>query len=65
MHTVLFLHAEASLRPSGDQATHSTQFLWPLHVCSGVSVVRSQKRTVESPEPLASCLRHREREQIK
>mmetsp|Transcript_23914 Transcript_23914/g.56778 ORF Transcript_23914/g.56778 Transcript_23914/m.56778 type:complete len:215 (-) Transcript_23914:150-794(-) len=45
----------ASIRPSGDQAVQSTQSLWPRSVKRGVSVVRSQSRTVESPEAVARC----------
>jgi hypothetical protein len=54
--TWLFLQADANFCPSGDHATHKTQFLCPLHVCRGVSVVKSQNLTVVSPDPLASCL---------
>lgn len=50
-----FLHPEASFLPSGDQAMHSTQWVWALQVCRGVSVNTSQNLTVLSPDPLASC----------
>lgn len=51
-----FLHELASFLLSGDHATHSTHCLWPVHVYRGVSVVKSHKRMVVSPEPLARCL---------
>jgi hypothetical protein len=51
----LFLQAEANFKPSGDQATHKTQFLCPSHLCRGVSVPRSHNLTEVSPEPLANC----------
>ena len=48
--------AEAKRLASGDQATASTQFRWPLHVCIGSSVFKSHRRTVESPLPEANFL---------
>ena len=50
------MQAEARDLPSGDQDVHSTQCLCPLQVNNGLSVFKSQNRTVVSPEPLARCL---------
>lgn len=55
-HTWPFLQPDANFFPSGDQAINMIQCLWAWQVCRAVSVVTSQKRTVVSPEPLASCL---------
>merc|ERR1711928_325103 len=57
-HTLIspLLHAEASVLPSGDHAVNKTWFLWPVQVNRGLSVLRSQNRTVLSPEPLAKFL---------
>ncbi len=44
----------ASFLPSGDQATQTTQLVWPLQVTSGVCVSISHSRRVQSPLPLAN-----------
>ena len=47
------LQPEATRRPLGDQARASTQSEWAAQVCLGVSVNKSQRRTVVSPDPEA------------
>ena len=44
---------EATSAASGLQATTSTHVVCPLHVCCGVCVAKSQKRTLLSPLPEA------------
>ena len=44
------LSPEATTPPSGLQATHKTQFLWPTQIPVGVSVLMSQNLKVWSPE---------------
>ncbi len=41
VHTRLFLHADASFLPSGDHATHRTQFLWPFKNLGTSSLLKS------------------------
>lgn len=43
----------ASFRSRASHSTHSTHPLWPESVCEGVSVNRSHKRALVSPEPVA------------
>lgn len=50
-----FMSPLATHEASGAQATTSTQFLCPWHVCSAHCVLRFQKRTHVSPEPVARC----------
>src|SRR5438477_299693 len=52
--TVLSSEADASRRPSGENATALTQSLWPLSVASHAPVAASQSRTVSSSEADAS-----------
>jgi hypothetical protein len=47
---------EAILVQSGENETKRTQCLWPSQVYIGVSVYRSQIRTVVSPDPDARDL---------
>jgi hypothetical protein len=43
----------ANFRSRASHSTHRTELLWPESVCDGVSVNRSHKRAVASPEPVA------------
>lgn len=43
------IEPDARVLQSGAQATHNTQLLWDFNVAFGVSVSRSQIRTVVSP----------------
>jgi hypothetical protein len=43
----------ANLRSRASHSTHRTHPLWPESVCEGVSVNRSHKRALVSPEPVA------------
>ena len=43
----------ANFRSRASHSTHRTELLWPGSVCDGVSVNRSHKRAVASPEPVA------------
>lgn len=52
-----FLQAEAKRLPLGDHEIQRTQLECPSHVLSGNSVVKSHRRTVLSPEPLAKELK--------
>src|ERR1700722_13952836 len=47
--------ADASRRPSVENATALTRWLWPLSVCLHLPVAESQSRTVLSLEADASC----------
>ena len=53
--TVPALSPEATLVPFGAQLTARTHCEWALHSKCGVSVVRSQNRTVLSPDPETRC----------
>lgn len=43
----------ASFRSRASHSTHRTQSLCPESVCEGVSVNKSHKRALASPEPVA------------
>ena len=59
------LSPDATLVSFGDQATASTHPGCPLHSKCGVSVVKSQNLTVESPEPDTKYLPDEENEATK
>ena len=51
-----FLSPEATLVSFGAHAKAKTHPGWPLHSKCGVSVFKSQNRTVQSPDPEAKNL---------
>jgi hypothetical protein len=57
-HTIQLLSMPplANVVPSGAKATNNTQPLWPSQVTYGLSVFRSQSRTVWSPDAEANFL---------